>query len=180
MTRLKKTDEILQTVALPTVCDASGHDITPCGSVILHWRWVPNGTKIHQCEFFVFPGPESDRFDVIFGKDFITDQKLLIVNEGSFVTLVAHKKETEGKFLRIHLIIVHKILTRRSQKTGDDEKQLKRSNDATWQRGPLKDRQIRTPSMGTTGTQMLALAEAEAGSEAASEADGSDSYEVPY
>ena len=94
MERLGKTSQILPLVSPPTLCDASGRLVTPSGVITLDWRWSPNGTKIHQCDFFIFP--EAEHLDVVFGVDFIQARKLLTPIESNFLPLVVHKKETAG------------------------------------------------------------------------------------
>ncbi|KAI0421656.1 hypothetical protein F5X98DRAFT_329002 [Xylaria grammica] len=78
----------------PGVVDANGRSVTPCGVVNLKWKWHPQGTRVHVCQFYVLPS--SDHLDVVFGAEYIESKGLLQVNEQAFLILVPHKKSKKG------------------------------------------------------------------------------------
>jgi len=107
--RLRKSNEILPNVDPPTLCDASGHYITPGGVITLDWNWCPNGIRVHQCDFLVFP--ESDHLDIIFGVEYIIAENLLTVNESCFLPLTPHEKGNSSKTTPMYLFACESILT---------------------------------------------------------------------
>ena len=77
-----------------TLRQGSGHLVTSCGSILLHWKWA-SGMRIHHDHFFV--APEWDEIDVVFGKRYLDKNQHLTVNEESFLLLTAHKNMTSGR-----------------------------------------------------------------------------------
>ena len=86
---------------------------------------------MHQCEFYVFPFPESDHLDIIFGADYIRVEKLLTIQERSFSPLTRDRKETEGNITLIllpketkfsdHLILAQKAETVKAEQQQEKE-----------------------------------------------------------
>ena len=98
---LNRTHEIIANSNPPFLIDGSGHRVISHGSIWLDWKWTRGGTTLKQCEFYIFP-PGSDHLDVIFGAEFIKSEKLFSINEGAFLPLVKHRKETDGNITPSH------------------------------------------------------------------------------
>lgn len=79
----------------PGVVEASGRPVSACGVIDLEWKWHPKATRTHVCQFYVLP--QSDYLDVVFGVEYIESERLILVNESAFVTLVEHKKSKKGE-----------------------------------------------------------------------------------
>jgi hypothetical protein len=94
--RLGKESSISQNFTAPEISDASGLSITATGVIELEWKRHPRGNRIHQCHFFVFP--TSDQLDIIFGVEYIVQEKLLMVNNDALVPLLEHRKLDKSKF----------------------------------------------------------------------------------
>ena len=93
--RLRMQDRISQEFESPALTDAGGRAIEACGIISLQWKWSPTGIRVHECNFFVFPG--SRHLDVIFGVHYILDAELITVNEGAMTPMTAHNKATPGR-----------------------------------------------------------------------------------
>ncbi|KAI0975150.1 hypothetical protein F4678DRAFT_419465 [Xylaria arbuscula] len=77
----------------PVLRDASGQLVTACGVVDLQWKWYPYGTRTHASQFYVLP---TGHVDVVIGVEFILSNRLVLTNEGAFLTLVRDKKSKKG------------------------------------------------------------------------------------
>ena len=94
--RLGRLGEILPANAPPNLRDVNGCPVECCGKIRLEWVWSPNGTRVYQEDFYVFP--KSSHIDVIFGIEYIVAKNLLSVNENSFAPMVIHTKESISEF----------------------------------------------------------------------------------
>ncbi|KAL8852747.1 MAG: hypothetical protein Q9221_002377 [Calogaya cf. arnoldii] len=93
--RLGREHKVSQDYEPPNLTDASGNDVVACGIIRLHWKWSPHGTRVHECDFFVFPG--TPNLDVVFGVDYILSEGLVTVNEKAMYPMTAHQKATPGR-----------------------------------------------------------------------------------
>lgn len=91
---LGKLSQIRPIVEPTMMRDGSGRTFTPCGRITIFFKWIPNGRRTHQEEFYVF---DSDHLDVILGGEYIVAHHLAEINEGNFTPLTEHKKEDIGK-----------------------------------------------------------------------------------
>ncbi|RYC54082.1 hypothetical protein CHU98_g12127 [Xylaria longipes] len=88
--RLGKLSSISTEFVLPEVVEASGGPVSACGVIDLEWKWHPQATRNHVCQFYVFP--RSSHLDVLFGVEYIVSERLLQVNELALAPLVKQKK----------------------------------------------------------------------------------------
>ncbi|KAI0529929.1 hypothetical protein GGR58DRAFT_495201 [Xylaria digitata] len=88
--RLGKLSSISTEFIPPEVVEASGGPVSACGVIDLDWKWHPQATRNHVCQFYVFPF--SSHLDVLFGVEYIVSERLLRVNELALAPLVKHKK----------------------------------------------------------------------------------------
>ncbi|KAI1457861.1 hypothetical protein F4805DRAFT_474762 [Annulohypoxylon moriforme] len=89
--RLGKLSLISTNFVSPQVVEVSGRPVSACGVIDLDWKWHPNGTRNHTCQFHVLP--DSDHLDVLFGVEYIISESLLQVNELALAPLVEYKKQ---------------------------------------------------------------------------------------
>ncbi|KAL8980411.1 MAG: hypothetical protein Q9205_004497 [Flavoplaca limonia] len=101
--RLRMQDRISLEFESPALTDAGGRAIVACGIISLQWKWSPIGTRVHECQFFVFPG--SRHLDVIFGVHYILAAGLITVNEGPMTPMTAHNKATPAERAAIVLAL---------------------------------------------------------------------------
>jgi hypothetical protein len=94
--RLGKASSISPDFTAPGIGDASGHSITAIGIIELDWKRHPRGNRVHTGKFYVFPA--SDQFDVLFGVQYIVQEKLLLVNDDAMAPLLEHKKLNNSMF----------------------------------------------------------------------------------
>ena len=87
---------VLTDLELPEFVDASGNLMQACGAIDLTWRWYLEGTRNYTCRFYVLP--DSDHLDVVFGAEFISRNKLLLVNKPRMLILVEKKKIDSSKW----------------------------------------------------------------------------------
>lgn len=78
MERLGRLHEISHDYEPPNLTDAGGHEVVAYGIILLQWKWIPHGTQIHECKFFVLGSPNVD---VVFGVDYIMSEGLFSINE---------------------------------------------------------------------------------------------------
>lgn len=100
--QLRWQHKISQDYEPPNLTDASGHAVVACGIISLQWKWSPQGTRVHNCEFFIFR--ESPHLDVVFGGDYIVSEELLTINEKAMITMTAHNKATSGTPYQEHIV----------------------------------------------------------------------------
>lgn len=100
--RLRWQRKISQDYAPPNLTDAGGHPVVACGIISLQWKWSPQGTRVHDCKFFIFR--ESPYLDVVFGVDYIVSEGLLTINEKAMLTMTAHNKATSGTPYQEHIV----------------------------------------------------------------------------
>ncbi|KAI3320626.1 hypothetical protein HD806DRAFT_547173 [Xylariaceae sp. AK1471] len=77
--RLGKLSSFSTEFVPPEVVEASGGPVSACGVIDLDWKWHPQATRNHVCQFYVFPF--SSHLDVLFW-----------LNELALAPLVKHKK----------------------------------------------------------------------------------------
>ena len=110
MEELERTNEIVVDGNCSNLIDGSGNCITSHGSILLDWKWDRGGAILKQFRFFILP-PESDHLDVVLGAEFIKSEKLFSINEGAFLPLVKHRKETDGSATPSHYAENFSLLT---------------------------------------------------------------------
>lgn len=88
--RIGKTSEVRIVWNAPLLQAAKGGFVTTQGQISLEWK-RQQGNNFYETDFYVLP-KDAMTFDVIFGAEFISENKLLTVNEHVMLPLLESKK----------------------------------------------------------------------------------------
>ncbi|KAL8653798.1 MAG: hypothetical protein Q9226_003698 [Calogaya cf. arnoldii] len=132
--RLGREHKVSKDYEPPNLTDAGGNDVVACGIIRLHWKWSPHGTRVHECDFLVFPG--TPNLDVVFGVDYILSEGLVTVNEKAMYPMTAHQKATPAEKAAIALALEKQ----KQDKAALDARRIQLQQQQSWQQSQGRQR----------------------------------------
>ena len=78
----------------PDLSDFNGSKVECVGTIALRWKVCPDGTTLYDpVEFYVFSNRND--IDLIFGREYIVAESLLVSNKDHMLPLTPHKKKKD-------------------------------------------------------------------------------------